>query len=197
MLAANPELGMSEIREIIKLTSDQLEQPAGSYDASGHSPFFGYGRLNAGKAVQQALAARQTALPAFQVNGLAYLAGKTNQVIKDGEMPPGSRMIGFQLNLSPVHPGLSIQYRAYTSAPGTPALLNAGEFAGTPDRRRKLTGFNLALTGALSGEYDICYQAAFEGNSRSPEMKNGTLCGVDKPSGKGISCMWIRVVRKS
>jgi len=55
MLSANPELTWMQIREIIKETSDKIDKAAGKYDSNGHSKYYGYGRVNAEKAVERAL----------------------------------------------------------------------------------------------------------------------------------------------
>ena len=112
-------------------------------------------------------------------------------------LPEDTRLIGFQLNLSPFHADLSLQYRAFTSEPAPPEMKNGGEYTGTNDRRRKMTGFALQLAGALADQYDIIYQAAFNDDSRSGEAENGTVCGVDEPSGESITRLWVRVVKKS
>ncbi|MGB0840145.1 MAG: S8 family serine peptidase [Chitinophagales bacterium] len=61
--SANPDLTAKEIREIIKNTSDKIEDRTediilhtnkGIYDGQGHSEWFGYGRINARNAVQEA-----------------------------------------------------------------------------------------------------------------------------------------------
>jgi len=55
MLSANPELTWMQVREIIKETSDKIDKAAGKYDSKGHSIYYGYGRVNAEKAVKRAL----------------------------------------------------------------------------------------------------------------------------------------------
>lgn len=52
MLTANPNLTLSQIRDILHNTVDKI---GSGYNASGHSQTLGYGRLNAAKAVQMAL----------------------------------------------------------------------------------------------------------------------------------------------
>lgn len=201
MLAANPVLELPQVREIIKNTCDKIDQQAGTYDANGHSLFFGYGRLNAGKAVQHAQAAQEVVLPDFQVNGALYLKTKQTVVFENGDiqasLPDDTRLIGFQLNLSPFHADLSLQYKAFTSEPTPPEMKNGGEYTGTNDGRRKMTGFNLQLAGALADQYNIIYQAEFYDDNRSNEVQNGALCGVDNSSGESITRLRVRVVHKS
>jgi subtilisin family serine protease len=63
ILSANPNLTAREVREILQSTADkivdsnpdpQLGLHHGSYDKNGHSLWFGYGKVNAFKAVQEA-----------------------------------------------------------------------------------------------------------------------------------------------
>ncbi|MGA1977874.1 MAG: S8 family serine peptidase [Bacteroidales bacterium] len=60
MLAANPDLTWKEVRDIIKDTSQKIDKAGGKYDSRGHSRFYGYGRINAEKAVRAALAMKSS-----------------------------------------------------------------------------------------------------------------------------------------
>jgi subtilisin family serine protease len=51
MLSVNPDLTAADVKDILAKTADQI---GSGYDASGHSDEFGYGRINALKAVQEA-----------------------------------------------------------------------------------------------------------------------------------------------
>ncbi|RMG63858.1 MAG: peptidase S8 [Chloroflexi bacterium] len=54
ILARNPDLRWDEVREIIKNSCDKIDAANGNYDANGHSPWYGFGRVNARKAVELA-----------------------------------------------------------------------------------------------------------------------------------------------
>ncbi|MEL7353032.1 MAG: S8 family serine peptidase [Cyanobacteria bacterium P01_A01_bin.116] len=63
MLSANPDLTAREVKQLLQSTTDkivdknpdpQLKQKHGSYDNNGHSLWFGYGKVNAYKAVKAA-----------------------------------------------------------------------------------------------------------------------------------------------
>lgn len=54
IIARNPNLRWDEVRDIIKRSCDRIDQAGGKYDANGRSPFYGYGRMNALKAVELA-----------------------------------------------------------------------------------------------------------------------------------------------
>ncbi len=65
ILSANPELTAAEGREILESTTDKIVDPStdpqlgfanGDYDENGHSLWFGFGKVNAFKAVTKALA---------------------------------------------------------------------------------------------------------------------------------------------
>lgn len=53
MLSVNPNLTLDDIRRILRQSADKI---GSGYNGSGHSPYFGYGRINALKAVQMASA---------------------------------------------------------------------------------------------------------------------------------------------
>ena len=55
VIAANPKLDAGQVRDILIGTADKIGH---GYDANGHSPRFGNGRVNAGKAVAAAVRAR-------------------------------------------------------------------------------------------------------------------------------------------
>ncbi len=57
VLARNPQLRGDELRDILKRCCDQIDRPGGNYDASGRSPLYGFGRLNARRAVELAVPA--------------------------------------------------------------------------------------------------------------------------------------------
>ena len=51
VLSLNPDLKWHEVREIFRKSCDKIDQANGGYDQTGHSPKYGYGRLNAHAAV--------------------------------------------------------------------------------------------------------------------------------------------------
>jgi subtilisin family serine protease len=55
ILSANPELSWLQVRQIIKETCDRIDPAGGKYDEKGHSIYYGYGRINAEKAVKRTL----------------------------------------------------------------------------------------------------------------------------------------------
>ena len=54
VLSSNEALHWEEVKNILRLSCDPIDQEDGQYDEEGHSPFYGYGRLNAEKAARSA-----------------------------------------------------------------------------------------------------------------------------------------------
>jgi subtilisin family serine protease len=54
VLARNPDLRHDEVKDILRLCCDRIDEAAGAYDAEGHSHQYGFGRLNARRAVELA-----------------------------------------------------------------------------------------------------------------------------------------------
>lgn len=55
ILKRNPDLRWDQVKDIIKNSCDRIDPQGGQYNAAGHSDWYGYGRVNARKAVQLAL----------------------------------------------------------------------------------------------------------------------------------------------
>jgi subtilisin-like proprotein convertase family protein len=51
VLATNPSLSWREVKDVLKNACDRIDPSGGSYGPNGHSIKYGYGRLNASKAV--------------------------------------------------------------------------------------------------------------------------------------------------
>jgi subtilisin-like proprotein convertase family protein len=54
VLSANPALKWHEVKDIFSRACDRIDPQGGDYDSAGHSPKYGYGRLNALRAVELA-----------------------------------------------------------------------------------------------------------------------------------------------
>ncbi len=60
VLARNKKLRYQQVKDILKRACDRIDTAKGRYDrTTGHSPLYGYGRLNAAKAVKLAVPARK------------------------------------------------------------------------------------------------------------------------------------------
>jgi subtilisin family serine protease len=54
IISKNPHLGWKDVKDTLKRCCDRIDRKGGAYDANGHSKKYGYGRLNAKKAVDLA-----------------------------------------------------------------------------------------------------------------------------------------------
>ena len=54
IIARNPNLRFDEVKDIIKRSCDRIDTTGGNYGTNGHSPFYGFGRVNARTAVELA-----------------------------------------------------------------------------------------------------------------------------------------------
>ena len=55
VLAANPALTGSDVKDVLKATCDRIDPANGAYGADGHSALYGFGRVNAAAAVALAV----------------------------------------------------------------------------------------------------------------------------------------------
>ncbi|WP_447965024.1 S8 family serine peptidase [Nitrospira sp. Ecomares 2.1] len=60
ILARNPSLRWDEVKDLLKRSCDQIDPSGGKYDTNGHSTLYGYGRINAKRAVELAAPAIPT-----------------------------------------------------------------------------------------------------------------------------------------
>ena len=54
VISVNPGLTAAEVREVLKQACDRIDPQNGAYDPGGHSRLYGFGRLNAARAVELA-----------------------------------------------------------------------------------------------------------------------------------------------
>ena len=62
VLSVNPQLKWHEVKDLLRQACDRVDPQNGGYDAQGHSPKYGYGRLNARTAVLLAQPQPQSAI---------------------------------------------------------------------------------------------------------------------------------------
>lgn len=55
VLAVNPALSYKRVRQIVRRSCVRIDEKGGKYDKNGRSVYYGYGRIDAGKAVKNAL----------------------------------------------------------------------------------------------------------------------------------------------
>jgi subtilisin-like proprotein convertase family protein len=62
VLSVNPNLKWLEVKDILRRAGERIDPQGGQYDATGHSPKYGFGRLNARAAVDLAKPQPQSAI---------------------------------------------------------------------------------------------------------------------------------------
>lgn len=90
--AANPELSAAELVDILKTTADKITDEQadpilglrkGEYDRNGHSEWFGYGKINAGLAVEEAVRNMRPPVTEFSLEAVRIIAALANPAGSD------------------------------------------------------------------------------------------------------------------
>ncbi len=200
VLSVNPNLTWAQVKELIKGSCDRIDEINGNYDALGHSPLYGYGRLNAAKAVQNAQATLEIK-EEFDLSGTAFFSRHSEVPILENTITEddfeNNRLLGFRLKLKPFHPQLHLTYSVNINNLGFTEPVSDGAFAGTTDGRRKLIGFWIRLEGPLAYEYDLLYEAEIRNSDQRSKARNGEVCGTDKKRGEAIKEIKIQIVKKN
>jgi subtilisin-like proprotein convertase family protein len=86
VISANPSLSATEVRDILRRACIKIDPQNGEYDTNGHSPYYGFGRLDAAAAVKLAKA-KVGRLSIFRklVNVPIPDLGKVQEVLDVGE----------------------------------------------------------------------------------------------------------------
>ena len=200
MLAANPGLNWMQVRDIIGETSDKIDQQGGFYK-NDHSIYYGFGRVNAQRAV---LMASQVALletdTDAQLNGYAMLRYSGRKAIRGGQVREvhlsGERLIGVSLAIDGID-DLGIEYKLVLNGHEEPAWCSGGEHAGTFDRRRKAIGFIARLTGGRADQYALTYQVLLRGSNQWEHASNDIWCGHRTGTGEAIQEVLLNLTKRS
>ena len=201
MLAANPDLNPSEIKDIIRTSCVQIDAEKGAYDAAtGHSRWYGYGRIDAGKAVQNAKKyAKNPALPS--ITGKVRFGGAGDVAllpggVMTGQFQPARKVLGLTLALRPNPKNLQLRYRANVPGLGILDNKNPDEYIGAANGRQRLIGFSVALEGDAARDFEVEYKARLKGVAAVVTAQNGDWCGTDKKTGKTIEAIAIRLKKR-
>ncbi|MCF8246803.1 MAG: S8 family serine peptidase [Saprospiraceae bacterium] len=198
MLAANPDLTWEQVKTVIRNSCDRIDEENGGYDANGHSPKYGYGRLNARKAVDNAIAAGQpkSDAPNFEVKGLAIF-NKTKKAplandVAVGEFAKPERLLGLQLSLEPFHPDLHVSYKLMVKNIGETEAGTDGSASESTDRRRSVVGVSISLSGPMAINFKVKYAVKLKGKDKWVEAENGAWAGSGNLK-KGATVEGVRV----
>ncbi len=161
VLSANPDLTAAEVRQILQQTADKIVDTdpdpqfgfrQGSYAANGHSPWFGYGKVNAFKAVQMAT---QRQMAAIAPSRQRQYSATVNRPIPDYnlqgllsgiDIPESSAIRDIQVQVSIEHSYLG-DLEVSLMAPNGQAVLLQGRSLG--QRTSLQTTYTLRTTTTL------------------------------------------------
>lgn len=126
MLSANPDLTAKEVKEILQSTADKIG--AASEYTNGHSPKYGYGRVNADRAVAEAIRRRDAAkapvaeVPAVVSSGKGLFRFDVSRQAAEGW--------GVQIGVFNDYGNVLIQAERMQRQFGQPAIVHISELQG-------------------------------------------------------------------
>jgi subtilisin family serine protease len=175
MLAANPALTAKEVKEIVGRSCVRIDEADGEYDASGHSVYYGYGRIDAGLAVANARR-KQATSSGTPVNGTTPLpavasaqAGKPGAAAVDAGKPASAAA-------SAGKQAISIDGIVKFSAIGE-VNLEPGVIAGNFRPAKKVIGFSFRLLNGTSN-LRLRYKANVPGIGIVQNTREGEYVGA-------------------
>lgn len=199
MLAVNPELTQPQVKELLRRSCRRIDEAGGEYDSKGHSIWYGYGRVDASLAVENALDTKsQSHIPTIEGTVKFATVGEKNLEPGGGLTGdfPAKKILGLQLALKPSIKGLKIKYKI--NVPGIGILENKaeGEYLGAANGRQRIIGFAANLEGSQTKKYELEYSVKQQGVSKLRSAKDGAWCGTDKKTGKTILAITIQIKKK-
>lgn len=135
VLARNPSLRWDEVKDVLRRSCDRIDPTGGKYDANGHSRSYGFGRVNAKRAVE-------LALPAATGHVTSHATTRTVE-IKDLETARVELEIAGSGKIKAVRVGVDIEHTwigdlvvRVIPPRGQPIVLHDREGGGTANLRR-------------------------------------------------------------
>ncbi len=205
MLAANPALTPVQVKEIVKNACDIIDPVGGEYNAKKHSIYYGYGRINAGRAVQNARAgtAAATSTPIAdktQRPGAIGITGNLKFGTTDtpiGSTPPAktTKLTGLALTIAPAQKALRLVYQANVDGKTIAINSKPGDYVGGTTSKSKLLGLAFSLEGIDAKKYEVRYSVRFDKQAAPVEGKNGSFCGTIGKTGAAIVGIEVNIVK--
>lgn len=113
---------------------------------------------------------------------LVHLEGVGDQTYRENELAgtrgQSRRLEGFQIQIDPPVPGLSMRYMAHLEGIGDVPFVNEGQFVGTRGESRRLEGFAVELTGQAAPNFNVFYMAHLQNIGDTGFFQNGQFCGT-------------------
>ncbi|MEM9991224.1 MAG: S8 family serine peptidase, partial [Bacteroidota bacterium] len=141
ILAANPELTAVQVKDILQKTADKIGPPS-AYDARGHSPKFGYGRVNADRAVAEALRLREANTTQTTRGDVATGISKGKGLFRFGVEKQAPIGWGIQIGAFADYGNVLIQAERLQAQFNAPVIVNINELNGRTVYKMVLGAFN-------------------------------------------------------
>ncbi|WDE07894.1 S8 family serine peptidase [Thalassomonas viridans] len=105
ILAYNGELTAAEVKDIIQKTADKIDDRPGEYDADGHSRKYGFGRINAERALALLAAKDEQSLPRtlFMEHRVSKPIPDQGSIDEEITFPVAANIAGFEVSVDISH----------------------------------------------------------------------------------------------
>ncbi len=154
-LSRNPALRWDEVREILKNCADKIDPSGGAYDASGRSAKYGYGRLNARKAVELAVAgaaASDRIVTSSARKDVAIRDFKTSKLTLAVAEAAPVKSIRVDVDIEHTYIGdLNVQLQPPAATRLRPIMLHNNTGGGADNLRKRYDAVNTPALAALTG----------------------------------------------
>jgi subtilisin family serine protease len=200
MLSVNPDLTQTEVKELLRRSCQRIDAAGGEYDSNNHSIWYGYGRIDAGLAVENAMGANQKAANPHIEGTLKFAPAMEQKLLPGGaltgDFTPAKKFLGFSLTIKPATKGLKVKYKVNVPGLGILESKKEGAYTGTTNGRQRVIGFALELQGTSAKKYELEYSARLQGVTTLASAKNGDWIGTVKKTGKTIQAVSVQVKKK-
>ena len=126
LLSVNPELTARQVKDILKKTADKIGGPS-EYNNNGHSLKYGYGRVNADRAVAEAIRLKEGGNPVVEVNETVTSGKGIFRFSVQKQTPSG---FGVQVGAFAEYGNVLIHAERYQSLFNQPIIVSINELRG-------------------------------------------------------------------
>ena len=105
LLSFNSELTAAEIKDIMQKTADKIDDGPGEYDGNGHSDKYGFGRINAERALALIAAKDEQSLPRtlFMEHRVSKPIPDQGSIDEEISFPLAANITGFEVSVDITH----------------------------------------------------------------------------------------------
>ena len=174
VISANPELTARAVKQILQDTADKIQDTEpdpvlnlnkGTYDGNGHSEWFGFGKVNAAKAVQRSAELRQAGSGVVELD---FEAGAADKLSKKGDSRLYKVTVGTNLGVTLNGPaGQDFDLYVKKGSAPTTEDYDASGFTGSADEKVTIQsvtpGDYFILVRSYRGAGDFGLDIDFEG----------------------------------